>query len=38
MQIVKDLKPGKIYAFRVAAVGGVNGQSPWRVEVKRMAA
>ena len=37
-QIVKDLEPGKVYAFRVAAVGGVGGQSPWSVEVKRMAA
>ena len=29
---------GQLYAFRVAAVGGANGQSPWSAEVVRMAA
>jgi hypothetical protein len=33
-----DLKLGQLYAFRVAAVGGATGQSPWSIEAVRMAA
>ena len=29
---------GQVYAFQVAAVGGASGQSPWSLEVTRMAA
>jgi hypothetical protein len=29
---------GKVYAFRIAAVGGSTGQSDWSAEVVRMAA
>ena len=33
-----DMTIGQAYAFRVAAVGGTSGQSPWSEEVTRMAA
>ena len=34
----KNLVPGKTYEFRVAALGGKNGQSDWSPAVARMAA
>jgi Fibronectin type III domain len=37
-QMFENMELGKTYAFRVAAVGGASGQSPWSVEVVRMAA
>jgi Fibronectin type III domain len=37
-QKIDGLEPGKVYAFRIAAVGGASGQSPWSAEVIRMAA
>ena len=33
-----DLELGKVYAFRIAAIGGSTGQSDWSAEVVRMAA
>lgn len=33
-----DLIVGQAYAFRVAAVGGLNGRSEWSLEVQRTAA
>ena len=35
---IDELVLGKIYAFRIAAVGGSTGQSDWSAEVVRMAA
>ena len=37
-QSISGLEPGKTYAFRIAAVGGASGQSPWSREAWRMAA
>jgi hypothetical protein len=37
-QKVDNLEPGKTYAYRIAAIGGASGQSPWSAEVIRMAA
>jgi hypothetical protein len=34
----KPLTPGKVYEFRVAAMGGSTGQSDWSPVVSRMAA
>lgn len=34
----KNMLPGKTYEFRVAALGGENGQSEWSPAVSRMAA
>ena len=36
--ILTDMEIGKMYAFRVAAIGGSAGQSLWCPEVLRMAA
>lgn len=33
-----ELELGKVYAFRIAAIGGTTGQSDWSAEVVRMAA
>ena len=37
-QMIDNLEPGKTYAYRIAAIGGASGQSPWSAEVIRMAA
>ena len=34
----EELELGKVYAFRIAAIGGSTGQSDWSAEVVRMAA
>ena len=36
--LVKQLIPGHRYAFRLAALGGADGRSPWSPTVERMAA
>ena len=36
--ILTDMEIGKMYAFRVASIGGSTGQSLWCPEVLRMAA
>ena len=35
---LSDMTLGKVYAFRIAAVGGSTGQSEWSAEAVRMAA
>lgn len=35
---IDGLTLGQVYAFRIAAVGGITGQSDWSAEVVRMAA
>ena len=35
---IDGLELGKVYAFRIAAIGGSTGQSDWSAEVVRMAA
>ncbi|WP_176159298.1 fibronectin type III domain-containing protein [Prosthecobacter debontii] len=34
---LEGLEVGTRYAFRVAAVGGTEGRSPWSLEVERVA-
>jgi hypothetical protein len=36
--LAKQLIPGHRYAFRLAALGGADGRSPWSPTVERMAA
>jgi hypothetical protein len=37
-QMFEGMELGKVYAFRISAVGGASGSSPWSAEVVRMAA